>query len=195
MSKKKKISNQNYMDFIVIKNPEIEYETNDKGQVTVMIEWRGFYHRIAQRFFKRPKVSAIKLDDYGSFLWQSINDQKTVHQLSLDLQSQFPKWKTTCPSDPVSGDFKGSSSDRAKGGLLICLSSIYSLCSVIRRCHRSYLRLGTLAQSETAAGLIQPALFKGCLQNSESSRKNKTTVTSGIRRSSQRSVRKTAIFQ
>ena len=25
--------------------------------------------------------------------------------------------------------------------------------------------LGTLAQSETAAGLIQPALFKGCLQN------------------------------
>ena len=82
MSKKKKISNQNYMDFIVVKNPEI---------VTVMIEWRGFYHRIAQRFFKRPKVSAIKLDDYGSFLWQSINDQKTVHQLSLDLQSQFPK--------------------------------------------------------------------------------------------------------
>ena len=43
MSKKKKISNQNYMDFIVVKNPEIEYETNDKGQVTVMIEWRGFY--------------------------------------------------------------------------------------------------------------------------------------------------------
>ena len=130
MSKKKKISNQNYMDFIVVKNPEIEYETNNKGQVTVMIEWRGFYHRIAQRFFKRPKVSAIKLDDYGSFLWQSINDQKTVHQLS-----------------------------------------------------------------ETAAGLIQPALFKGCLQNSESSEKTKTTVTSGIRRSSQRSVRKTAIFQ
>ena len=94
------------MDFIVVKNPEIEYETNDKGQVTVMIEWRGFYHRIAQRFFKRPKVSAIKLDDYGSFLWQSINDQKTVHQLSLDLQSQFTKnGKTTCPSDPVSGDF------------------------------------------------------------------------------------------
>jgi hypothetical protein len=50
MSKKKKISNQNYMDFIVVKNPEIEYETNNKGQVTVMIEWRGFYHRIAQRF-------------------------------------------------------------------------------------------------------------------------------------------------
>ena len=41
----------------------------------------------------------------------------------------------------------------------------------------------------------QPALFKGCLQNSESSEKTKTTVTSGIRRSSQRSVCKTAIFQ
>ena len=41
----------------------------------------------------------------------------------------------------------------------------------------------------------QQDLFKGCLQNSESSEKTKTTVTSGIRRSSQRSVRKTAIFQ
>ena len=38
MSKKKKISNQNYMDFIVVKNPEIEYETNDKGQVVLVSE-------------------------------------------------------------------------------------------------------------------------------------------------------------
>ena len=84
MSKKKKISNQNYMDFIVVKNPEIEYETNDKGQVTVMSENR---------------TSALT----GSAVTVSKNG------------------KTTCPSDPVSGVFKGSSSDRAKGGLLICL--------------------------------------------------------------------------
>lgn len=91
MARKKKISNQNYMDFIVIKNPEIEYEINEKGIVTVMIEWTGFYHRIAQRFFKRPKVSEIKLDTYGSFVWQTINNKKTVHQISVELESQFPK--------------------------------------------------------------------------------------------------------
>ena len=37
--------------------------------------------------------------------------------------------------------------------------------------------------------------FKGMSPDQESSEKQKTTVTSGIRRSSQRSVRKTAIFQ
>ena len=97
MSKKKKISNQNYMDFIVVKNPEIEYETNDKGQVTVMIEWRGFYHRIAQRFFKRPKVSAIKLDDYGSFLWQSIKIRKPYISSHWICSHSFQKWKNHLP--------------------------------------------------------------------------------------------------
>lgn len=93
MARKKKISNQNYMDFIIVKNPEIEYEINEKGIVTVIIEWKGFYHWIAQHFFKRPKVSEIKLDTYGSFVWQAINDKKTVHQLSLELESQFPNMK------------------------------------------------------------------------------------------------------
>lgn len=91
MAGKKKLSTQNYMDFIIVKNPETEFEVDDKKQVTVMIEWKGFYHKIAQRFFKRPKVSEIKLDTYGSFIWLAINDQKTVHQLSLELQTQFPK--------------------------------------------------------------------------------------------------------
>lgn len=91
MAGKKKLSQQNYMDFIVIKNPEVEYTVNDKGRVTVMIEWKGFYHKIAQRFFKRPRVSEIDMDAYGSFIWQCINDKKTVHQLSKDLQAKYPK--------------------------------------------------------------------------------------------------------
>lgn len=105
--------------------------------------------------------------------WQSINDQKTVHQLSLDLQSQFPKWKTTCPSDPVSGDFKGSSSDRAKGGLLICLFfNIFPLFC--------YSPLPPLLFTAGDSGAVRDSSrtyptcsFKGCLQNSESSEKQK----------------------
>ncbi len=97
MSRKKKISNQNYMDFIVVRNPEIEYEVSEKGQVTVLLEWKGFYHKIAQRFFRRPKVSEIKMDQYGSFIWQTINDKKTVHQLSRDLQAQFPNMEKPLP--------------------------------------------------------------------------------------------------
>ena len=65
----KKKDSKNYLDYVPVKNPEVEYETGDDGIVTVYIEWKGFYHRIAQKFFKRPRVSDVKLDGYGSFVW------------------------------------------------------------------------------------------------------------------------------
>ena len=82
MSKKNK--NKNYLDFIPVRNPKIEFETSEKGQVTL------FYHKIAQRIFRRPRVSDIKLDTYGSFVWLSIDDCKDVHQLSKDMDAKFP---------------------------------------------------------------------------------------------------------
>ena len=86
----KRKNDKNYLDQVPVKNPEIEYETDENGQVTVFIEWKGFYHRIAQKFFHRPRVSDIKLDNYGSFVWLTINDCKDVHQLSLELDARFP---------------------------------------------------------------------------------------------------------
>lgn len=59
--------------------------------MTVYIEWKGFYHRIAQKFFKRPRVSDVKLDGYGSFVWLAIDDVKDVHQLSKELDAKYPK--------------------------------------------------------------------------------------------------------
>ena len=81
MSKKSKKNEKNYLDFIPVKNPDIEYETDENGIVTVFIEWKGFYHKIAQKIFRRPRVSDIKMD----------NDEKDVHQLSKEMESEFPK--------------------------------------------------------------------------------------------------------
>lgn len=87
---KKKTNQKNYLDLVPVKNPSIEYETDSENIVTVLIEWGGFYHKIAQKIFHRPKVSEIKLDNYGSFVWLTIDDQKDVHQLSKDLDQKFP---------------------------------------------------------------------------------------------------------
>lgn len=87
----KKKKDNNYLDYIPVKNPEIEYGTDENGRVTVYIEWKGFYHRIAQKFFHRPRVSDIKMDELGSFVWLAIDDQKDVHQLSKELDEKFPK--------------------------------------------------------------------------------------------------------
>ena len=74
----KKKDSKNYLDFIPEKNPEIEYVTGEDGIITVLIEWKGFYHKLAQRFFRRPRVSEIKLDKLGTFVWNSI-DYKNIH--------------------------------------------------------------------------------------------------------------------
>ena len=87
----KKKNSQNYLDYIPVRNPEVEYETSENGKVTLYIEWKGFYHKIAQKFFHRPRVSDIKMDDYGSFVWLSIDDVKDVHQLSKELDQKYPK--------------------------------------------------------------------------------------------------------
>lgn len=87
----KRKNDNNYLDYIPVKNPEIEFETAENGKVTVYIEWKGFYHRIAQKFFRRPRVSDVKLDDYGSFVWLAIDGNKDVHRLSKELDAQFPK--------------------------------------------------------------------------------------------------------
>ncbi|OKZ53754.1 MAG: pyrroloquinoline quinone biosynthesis protein [Clostridiales bacterium 41_21_two_genomes] len=79
----KKKDSKNYLDFIPEKNPEIEYETGEDGIITVLIEWKGFYHKLAQRFFRRPRVSEIKLDKLGTFVWNSIDDKKDVHVTRL----------------------------------------------------------------------------------------------------------------
>lgn len=84
-------NSKNYLDYIPVRNPEIEYETDDKGIVTLFVEWKGFYHRIAQKVFRRPRVSDIKMDEYGSFVWHCIDDTKDVHQLSKELDVRFPK--------------------------------------------------------------------------------------------------------
>ena len=69
MSKKSKKNEKNYLDFIPVKNPDIEYETDENGIVTVFIE----------------------MDKYGSFVWHAIDDEKDVHQLSKEMESEFPK--------------------------------------------------------------------------------------------------------
>ena len=80
---------KNYLDYVPVKNPEIQYHADSDGIVTVEIEWKGFYHRIAQRFFHRPRVSDIRLDTYGSFVWRTIDGEKNVYAISQALEAQF----------------------------------------------------------------------------------------------------------
>ena len=78
----KKKQAANYLEYIPVRNPATEFTQDSAGIITLKKEWTGFYSRIAQKFFHKPRFSKIALDGYGSFIWKSIDGCKDVYALS-----------------------------------------------------------------------------------------------------------------
>lgn len=93
----RKSKDKNYMEFIPCIGENIVYEKDENGMVIVSVEWKGFYHKIAQIFFHRPKVSEIKLDDYGSYVWLSIDGSKSVYNIAIEMEKNFPDMPSAVP--------------------------------------------------------------------------------------------------
>lgn len=81
---------ENYLDYVPVTNPKNGWEEKD-GIVTVHMIHRGFYAKIAQKFFHTPRDSKIDLDGYGSFLWKQIDGKRTVGELAEQMKAQFGK--------------------------------------------------------------------------------------------------------
>lgn len=91
-SKTKKLS-ANYMDLVFSRNPGRVWRQKDEGIVEIDMENRGLFNAIAQKFFKRPRISHIALDKYGSVLWLSMDGKNTVNDLLKNMEEAFPAEK------------------------------------------------------------------------------------------------------
>ena len=85
-----KSKKQNYLEFIPVKNPDVECKTNEDGFIVLFKEWTGFYHKVAQKFFHKPRVSQLKMDEYGSFVWNEIDGIKNVYDVALATEKAYP---------------------------------------------------------------------------------------------------------
>ena len=95
MSNKKKVKkiSVNYLEQIPKRSDTRPWKKDEKGMVVIEMENKGFYHRIAQRFFKKPKVSYIELDQYGSHVWENIDGKHTVYEIVQSMEDKFPQEK------------------------------------------------------------------------------------------------------
>lgn len=89
MPKKKKIDGKNYLDFTPVHNEAYQYKVAEDGKVTIFVENKGFFNKIAQMFFKRPRISQIHLDDFGNFIWPYIDGKHTVLDISVVVKERF----------------------------------------------------------------------------------------------------------
>lgn len=90
MGKKVKKISPNYMDIIMYHNPEYKWSVNEDGTVVIDVINKGIHHKIAQKFFHKPKISHISLDKYGSKLWEAIDGKKTVYDVLNIMLNAFP---------------------------------------------------------------------------------------------------------
>lgn len=79
---------ENYLDKKPVRKKEINWYLKD-GRVALEIINKGFFNFIAQKLFKKPKISYIYLDETGTFLWPLLDGEKTVFELGKLLGQEF----------------------------------------------------------------------------------------------------------
>ena len=87
--KKNKKESENYLERRPMRPEGITWTTDEKGMITLDIENKGFFNRVAQKFFKKPKVSHIHLDEMGSFVWPLLDGEKDIVALGVLVKEHF----------------------------------------------------------------------------------------------------------
>ncbi|MBQ7045855.1 MAG: PqqD family protein [Clostridia bacterium] len=86
---KKNKQQENYLDKVPSKNSNIGFSVADDGKVTLEIENKGVFNRVFQKLFKKPKISYIHLDEFGSFVWQQIDGEKDITHIGEAVEAKF----------------------------------------------------------------------------------------------------------
>lgn len=87
--KKNNVISKNYLEGIPLRHPDLNWSKDDDGLVTLEIENRGFFNRIAQKFFKRPKISYVHLDEMGSFVWPVMDGEADLIKIGELVKEHF----------------------------------------------------------------------------------------------------------
>ncbi len=87
--KKKNVITKNYLEGIPLRHPDINWSKDDEGLVTLEIENTGFMNRVAQKLFKKPKISYVHLDEMGSFVWPVMDGEKNLIKIGEEVKEHF----------------------------------------------------------------------------------------------------------
>ena len=85
MSKK---NSKNYLEFVPVRQIG-RFSGDENGVITLEIENKGVFNRVAQKLLKKPKISYIHLDELGSFVWKQIDGEKTVLEIGKEVSKKF----------------------------------------------------------------------------------------------------------
>ncbi len=79
----------NFLDYVFKISDDLTWTLNESGEVIIEMENTGFANRIAQKFFKKPKVSYITLEGMGSFIFTCIDGKRSVFEIGQLLSDKY----------------------------------------------------------------------------------------------------------
>ncbi len=80
---------ENYTQKVPLLNQGIGWKADQNGIVTLEIENKGIFNLIAQKLFKKPKISYIHLEEFGSFVWPLIDGEKDIFEIGKLVKDHF----------------------------------------------------------------------------------------------------------
>lgn len=84
-----KNKNQNYLDKIPKRKETVAWHMSETNEVILEIENKGLFNRIAQKIFKKPKISYIHLEEFGSFIWNIIDGETDITSIGKSVKEHF----------------------------------------------------------------------------------------------------------
>ncbi|MBQ6847944.1 MAG: PqqD family protein [Clostridia bacterium] len=75
--------NNNFLDLVPQICEGLNWNKDENDFVTLEIQNRGLFNRIAQKVFKKPKISYVHLDELGSFVWLLIDGKTDIAKLGV----------------------------------------------------------------------------------------------------------------
>ncbi len=77
----KKKTEENYLDRVAQRSENLRFTEDENGLVTLEIDNKGIFNRLAQKLLKKPPVTYIHLDEIGSFVWKQLDGEKNLAEI------------------------------------------------------------------------------------------------------------------
>ena len=80
---------RNYLEGKPMRNASIRWTVGENDVITLEIDNKGLMNRIAQKLFKKPKISYVHLDEMGSFVWPLIDGETDLVRIGELVKEHF----------------------------------------------------------------------------------------------------------
>lgn len=84
-----KKKDHNYLEKVPVRNPEFSWKEDGQGIVTVDMVHKGIFDKLAQKLWVTPKVSHVKLDRFGSFVWKQMGGNRNIIDIGVLVREEF----------------------------------------------------------------------------------------------------------